>query len=80
MDIKDYVDIVEFKLPALKKCGSCGRNREIYYEVHIKDFVSPGFVISNISMCKPCGENVNKIFNVKQDLGEKVIKNFDLRL
>lgn len=77
--LENKIEILELKYPALKKCASCQRNREIYYQVIVKDVECPDYTVSNIAMCKVCGRNFNTALGLNKELDEKIVKKFSFK-
>lgn len=75
--MKQYLDIQIMKYQSTKKCGSCDRVRDIYYNLIIKDYEDTDLIVANIGMCRQCGDNFNKIMGNQRNLGEKLVKSFE---
>lgn len=75
-NINNFIKIVILKYSRMGKCESCDRTREIYFNAEIMDNESPDLKVGSFQLCKQCGDNLNKILGNKNNLGEKVKKEF----
>lgn len=75
--MKNYMEIQIRKYQSLKKCKSCDRTRDIYYNLIVKDVEDEDLIVSNMDLCRNCGDNFNKILGNERKLGEKLVKSFE---
>ena len=47
-----------------KKCECCGRVKDIYYKLLIKDAKTAQYLVGDFDLCKSCGENIGDILNI----------------
>lgn len=74
--MKDYIKIAILKYPKLEKCNMCDRVKDIFYRADIFDYKNAEYIIGDLTLCKQCGDNLNKILGNENNLGEKIIKEF----
>lgn len=70
------IDITIRKFKALKKCGLCGRVREIFYKLSISDYKKMEVLAGELDLCKECGDNLNKILGNENEANEITEKEF----
>ena len=76
MEKNEYITILPLKRAILKKCECCGKVQDIYFRAQIFDYENLDLLVGEISLCKSCGKNLNKIIGNKEEIGTKVIKEF----
>ena len=76
MEKNKYITILPLKRPVLRKCECCGKVQDIYFRALIHDYENPELLVGEFSVCKSCGENLNKIIGNKEEIGTKIIKEF----
>lgn len=47
-----------------KKCECCGRVRDIYFKLYIKDAKTATYLVGDFDLCKTCGQNIGDILNI----------------
>lgn len=74
--MKKHMELTILKYPSTKKCNCCERVKDIYYLLNVKDHENPDLIVGNLSLCKQCGDNFNKILGNELNIGEKIVKEF----
>lgn len=76
----ESIKINKLKYPRVQKCGSCGRVRDIYYNVTMLDVNNPDLVVGSFEFCQECGNNFNRALGSNLDADQKVIKEFNFEM
>ncbi len=75
MEPKELLPIESLAATSYKKCGCCGRVRDVYYRMSIKDAATGKMIVGTIELCDDCGGNFGDI--IGQDVNpEKVVREF----
>lgn len=64
------------KFNQLKKCGLCGRVREIYYKMSVSDVENLELLAGELDLCYECGNNFNKILGNEFNADEVVVESW----
>ena len=63
--MEKYMKIELFSATIYKKCGCCGRVRNLYYRLDIRDATTAQAIVGAIEMCDTCAENIGAITGQK---------------
>lgn len=74
--MNNYIKLIVLKYPKMAKCECCDRVKDNYFKADIMDHEDNDLIVGSITLCKQCGENLNKILGNKMDLGDKITKSF----
>lgn len=64
-NIKELMCIEPFAAVIYKKCGCCGRVRNLYYRMDVRDALTNTMLVGSINLCEDCGENFGAITQQK---------------
>lgn len=75
MNSKNALIIESYSATVYKKCSCCGRVRDLYYRMDIKDAATATLVYGSLELCRDCGGNFGEI--VGQEVStDKVLSSF----
>lgn len=63
--MQDLLNIESYSAPVYKKCGCCGRVRDLYYRMSVKDAATGNMIVGTVELCRECGENFGEIIGTK---------------
>lgn len=72
----DKIQIIQHVSPTYKKCGLCGKVKDLPFKVLIYSASLINRLQSEIDTCRPCSENLAKLTGTPVP-GEEVVKKFE---
>lgn len=65
MNLQQLVIIDTLAARSYKKCGLCGRVRNLFYRMTIKDAKTGSMVVGSLLLCDQCGNNFGDMLGKK---------------
>ncbi len=75
MEIKNYMPMESYLNTVYKKCECCGRVRDLYYRMNIKDAETGRLIVGSFELCDECGGNFGQLIGQKVST-DRVVKEF----
>ena len=60
----DCLCLEQFAQTIYKKCECCGRVRDNFFRLNVKDARTKSMIVGSFDLCKECGQNFGDILKV----------------
>lgn len=75
MELTKTVVLDSLAATAYKKCGCCGRVRDVYFRMTIKDAKTASMIVGSMELCRECGHNMGDIIG-ERPAEERILQEF----